>query len=101
MTLTFSLTRKDKAIQRAVGAVGYPPIEACAEQVARDYGVTLDDLKSANRKRSITWVRQWAMYCIRKEHPNASLPQIGRLFNRDHTTVIHAIEAVSKRLESI
>jgi len=38
------------------------------------------------------------MYLCRR-HLNASLPHIGELFGRDHTTVLHAVTTTERRLK--
>ena len=73
-------------------------IEYIQEVVANYFNVTVDDLKSARRTKSITYPRQIAMYLCRKNTDN-SLPKIGEEFGgRDHTTVIHAYEKISDAL---
>jgi chromosomal replication initiator protein len=60
----------------------------------------VQDLESPNRSRSIVRPRQIAMYLARLLTPR-SYPEIGRRFgNRDHTTVMHAVETI-QRLTSI
>ncbi|MBM7051801.1 chromosomal replication initiator protein DnaA [Rothia sp. ZJ1223] len=68
--------------------------EITASQVltatATYFDVTLDDLKSKSRTRTLTTARQIAMYLLR-ELTDMSLPRIGQeLGGRDHTTVMHA-----------
>lgn len=63
--------------------------------VAAHFGTTVREMKSARRNRIITRPRQIAMYLSRELTPN-SLPAIGRLFNRDHTTVMHAIDTIER-----
>ena len=73
-------------------------IEYIQEVVANYFNVTVDDLKSARRTKSITYPRQIAMYLCRKNTDN-SLPKIGEEFGgRDQTTVIHAYEKISDAL---
>ena len=72
--------------------------ESIAYEVASRAGLRVEDLKGANRKRQYSWPRQVAMTRIRRE-TGLSLPEIGRLFRRDHTTVLHAIRAVDARME--
>jgi chromosomal replication initiator protein len=51
---------------------------------------------SARLARAVARPRQVAMY-LAKHLTQRSLPEIGRKFgNRDHTTVIHAVERVTK-----
>ena len=61
---------------------------------ASDHGLTVDDLVGKVRTRHISAARFEAMARIRAER-KLSLPAIGRLFNRDHTTVLHALKAYS------
>jgi chromosomal replication initiator protein len=67
------------------------------EMVSSEFKVSVADLQSKSRKKSITMPRQIAMYLSRK-HTDDSLADIGRLFNRDHSTVLHSIKVVSNRL---
>ena len=52
-------------------------------------GITLAEMKSESRKRRFAQPRQAAMVEIRRQL-GYSYPQIGRMFNKDHTTVLHA-----------
>jgi len=63
--------------------------------VSTQFRVSVDDLKSRSRKRSIAFPRQVAMYMTRK-HTNKSLADIGGLYNRDHSTVLHAIRTITR-----
>jgi chromosomal replication initiator protein len=64
------------------------------------YGVSIDDILSASRKRTIAVPRQVAMYLARTE-TDASLPRIGaKLGNRDHTTVLYGYEKVASLAET-
>ena len=47
------------------------------------------------RARAVARPRQVAMYLAKAMTPK-SLPEIGRRFRRDHTTVIHAIRQITK-----
>lgn len=67
---------------------------------ARKHEITVEQIKSMSRKREFAWPRQECMYRMRRE-TSLSLPQIGRIFDRDHTTVIHAIRAVERRRASL
>ncbi len=59
------------------------------------YNVSLEELVSRSRKRSVVFPRQIAMYLTRK-YTDASLSEIGSFYNRDHSTVLYAIKAVDK-----
>jgi len=67
------------------------------ELVSGQFKVSVKELQSKSRKQAITTPRQIAMYLARK-HTAESLVDIGRTFNRDHSTVLHAIKVVSNKL---
>ena len=54
------------------------------------------DLASRRRSRHVATPRQVAMYLCRR-HLQASFPQIGERFSRDHSTVIHAVDVTTQR----
>jgi chromosomal replication initiator protein len=63
---------------------------------AEAFGVSIEDLKGPSRTRPLVTARQICMYLFR-QLTNYSYPLIARQFgNRDHTTVIHAVEKISK-----
>ena len=43
--------------------------------------------------------RQLAMLLIRELCPNLSAPAIGRVFNRDHSTILHGIKQARERVQ--
>jgi chromosomal replication initiator protein len=68
--------------------------------VGDHYSIKLDDFKAKKRTKSVAFPRQIAMY-LSRELTEFSLPKIGSEFGgRDHTTVIHAHEKISKLLSS-
>lgn len=62
--------------------------------VSGQFKISVSDLQSKSRKKAITIPRQIAMYLSRK-HTEESLADIGKAFNRDHSTVLHSIKVVS------
>ena len=69
------------------------------EKVSSVFNLKMEDFNSEKRTRSIAYPRQIAMYLTR-ELTDLSLPKIGEEFGgRDHTTVIHAHDKVSKDIE--
>lgn len=71
-------------------------IEEIKKKVAEHYSLKTSDLESPNRSRSIVRPRQISMYLARLLTPR-SYPEIGRRFgNRDHTTVMHAVETIQR-----
>ena len=74
-------------------------IDDIKNRVARTFGVDVDLLSAKNRKQSIVNIRQIAMF-FSKEFTPLSLKSIGSKFGgRDHSTVIHAIRRVERRIE--
>ena len=70
--------------------------EAIMDACASHFGLTRDALLSQRRNREIAGTRQLAMYLIR-ELTQLSTTRIGEVFGgRDHTTVMHACDKVSR-----
>ena len=60
------------------------------------FGFSVDDIIGASRRRPLVTARQVAMYVFR-EATDLSYPAIAREFGgRDHTTVIHAVDKITK-----
>ena len=74
-------------------------VEDIMETTSRFYNLESNDLYSKSRQASIVLPRQTAMYLARKL-TNQSLVAIGRSFNRDHTTVMHAIDKIEALIKS-
>jgi chromosomal replication initiator protein len=65
------------------------------EATARHFGFTVEELRGTSRRRPLVIARQIGMYVCR-DLTDYSYPAIGREFgDRDHTTVIHAVEKIS------
>ena len=60
------------------------------------HGVTLNDIVGPFREARIVRARNEAIYQIRHTF-TLSLPQIGRIFHRDHTTIMHSIRKEEAR----
>lgn len=69
-------------------------LEVCAQ-----YEVTMLDLFSTRRHKDIITPRHLAMWRLRNE-TLLSLPRIGEIFRRDHTSVHHACRRISKMVEA-
>ncbi|MFC4024178.1 chromosomal replication initiator protein DnaA [Oceanobacillus longus] len=74
-------------------------IQGIQEIIGERYNIRLEDFSAKKRTKSIAYPRQIAMY-LSRELTDFSLPKIGEEFGgRDHTTVIHAHEKISRLLE--
>lgn len=71
-----------------------------AHNIAKQFGVSLQELKSKKRSKDVVTARQIACY-VMKKLTNYSLQAIGNFFSgRDHSTIIHAISTVEKKLQN-
>jgi len=81
--------------------VGSEPVSVTIDKilaaVSGRYRLTVDDLKGRKRTSNIAFARHMAIYLIKKL-TDRSLPAIGRVFSRDHTTMINSIETVEKKI---
>lgn len=68
-------------------------------QVSKFYNVDESLLRGAQKNKGTAEARQTAMYLIRKL-TNLSLPDIGKEFGRDHSTVLYAIRKVEVALKN-
>ncbi|ANZ57548.1 chromosomal replication initiation protein DnaA [Fructilactobacillus lindneri] len=72
--------------------------ESIIKTTASYFRVTVKEIKGKKRVKAIVMPRQIAMYLSRELTDN-SLPKIGEAFGgKDHTTVIHACDKISKQL---
>jgi len=74
-----------------------PTLEEIAERVVSHFGLRPGDLQARKRTRKVSEARQICMYLMR-QHAGASFPMIGEfLGGRDHSTVVHGCQAITKR----
>jgi len=96
-TITFDFIKK--VVREITGNKKPVTIEAVLRAVSNRFSVSISQLQSKSRTRSLTLPRQIAMYLSRKL-TNISLTEIGGfLGGRDHSTVIHADEKVTRLLK--
>lgn len=68
--------------------------EAIRDFIADQFNLTSQDLLSKSRKKELTFPRQVSMYFSRK-YTEKALIEIGKAFNRDHSTVVHSIRVIT------
>lgn len=77
----------------------YITIDEIQQEICRFYKIRIDDLLGKKKNKSIALPRQIAMYLCREMTSN-TYPHIGKAFGgRDHTTVMHACDKVTKMME--
>lgn len=75
-------------------------IESIQKHVANHFDLKLDTLISKSRKQEVAIARQIAMFLSKRLTPHP-LKMIGLHFgNRDHSTVVHAIQTVEKKCKN-
>lgn len=74
-------------------------VDRILEHTAKKFGVTVDDIKGTKRNKEIAYARHVAIYLMRKL-TDMSLPQIGRILKRDHTTILSSLKTIEKEIGS-
>lgn len=72
-------------------------VDRILEKVSQKYGVSVEDIKGRKRTKEIALVRHRSIYIIRKL-TDLSLPAIGKLFGRDHTTIMASLDTVEREM---
>ena len=67
--------------------------------VGKHFNIKMEDFNSKRKTQSVAWPRQIAMF-LTTELTDLSLPEIGREFNRDHSTVVHARDLVKEKIDT-
>ena len=67
------------------------PAKKIIAQVAAIHGLSVAEVMSNRRNRPVVEARFDAIKAVADIRPDMSLPQIGRLFGKDHTTILHAL----------
>ena len=96
-----SLTQAEKVLSDLVHA-GEPrriTPQTILDATSASYGFSVDAICGPSRTRPLVTARQVAMYLTRVL-TDYSYPAIGRVFgNRDHTTVIHAVDKITGQMQ--
>lgn len=71
--------------------------ESVLKNIASEYGISVGEMLSRCREPDVDRARRHAMAVLRWS-TNWSFPVIGKIFGRDHTTVMHAIRKYEAEL---
>ena len=71
-------------------------VDRIIAKVAANYNLTAADIKSRRKSKEIANARHICIYIIRSM-TDMSLPAIGNIFGRDHTTVMNSIDVIENR----
>ena len=75
-------------------------VDKIIEYIAKAFGVSSADIKSDKRQADIKLARQISMYVI-KEVTSLTLQEIGKTFGKNHSTVLHSINAIKERIDEL
>lgn len=89
---------RGKSVEAVLADLRAHELLELVEEVRRRRGVALHELCGRARSQNVAAARHELWWRIR-HHPERcySLPEIGRLFGRDHTTVLHGLSAYQRR----
>lgn len=76
-----------------------PSEQAVLQAVCQRFGLTTQDILGDQRSREVLMARQIAMYLLR-EKARLPLQQIGQMFGKNHSTVLHAYNRVKTSLNN-
>lgn len=68
--------------------------------VCEFYKVSHNDLVANRKNRDDTATARRVAYWLAKEYTTLSYPSLGRIFMRDHTTVIHGVRSIEQRRQT-
>jgi len=72
------------------------PVRRIQQEEATAAGITVDELLSRRMASKFVNARHKAIWRAAQE-TNYSLPRLGRLFHRDHTTILSALRRYAER----
>ena len=75
-------------------------VEKILMHVSKRYGISVDDIKSKKKTDSIANARHISIYIIRKL-TDLSLKDIGKVFDRNHSTIISSINKIELNIKTV
>ncbi len=98
--LTLEIAKEQLSDSINPAGSGIISVETIQKAVSEFYNVSVDDLKSSSRKKTVAVPRHIAIYLCR-ELTEYSLDEIGEEFGgRDHSTIISSINNIEDRLKT-
>ena len=67
--------------------------------IEKKYDVSKSELTGNSRVKNVAQARHVAIYLI-KTITDISYPSIGKLFNRNHSTIISSVDVIEKKIAS-
>lgn len=97
--VTMEMARAEVEMYKPLKETAAETAKRVMEAVSAKYGVKMEDILGASRVKEIKTARNVAMYIIRSM-TTISLPEIGKLMNRDHATVHSNIKAIENEIKT-
>ncbi len=76
-----------------------PTPEIVITEVSRYFNIPEEEITGKNRSKDTVFPRQVAMYLTR-DIVKTSYPDIGKIFGRDHSTVLHSVNKIEVQVKS-
>ncbi len=73
-------------------------VEKIVDEVSRTYNISSEDIYSRKKQANIAYARQISIYIV-NQVMSLSSTEIGKRFNKDHTTVLYTIEKIKSKLK--
>lgn len=92
----------DRERVRALAAQVLTPVQLAREpkriiaHTAEAFGFTYADILGPRQLAPLVRARWAAIAAVREARPDISTTQLGRVFNRDHTTILHAFRQIER-----
>ena len=74
-------------------------VENISRLVFSYFNVPLEKIKVNNRKAQVIRAKQFTAFFLKREIYKITLEEIGKVFNRDHATMIHSIRKINDLIE--
>lgn len=74
-------------------------VDRIFDKVSKKYGITSEEIKGRKRTKEIARARHICIYLIRKL-TDMSLPAIGNILSRDHSTVMSSLDVVENQIKN-
>lgn len=88
-----------KKVLRIDGRAKKITIEKISDVVCKEFGVSLDDLKSPARNQKISGSRQIAVY-LSREMTKMSFVEIAKFFDKKHPTILFSYEKIKEEIKT-
>jgi chromosomal replication initiator protein len=97
LNTAISMDMAREVVINCLGAISALTLPGIIRLVCEAFGISADTLNSKSRKQEYVFARNTAFYLAR-QHTGLSLQEIGKKFNRTHSTVIKGITSFEREI---